>query len=152
MDVSKRVKIQDHFNKLYFEWEKILYPKGRKTEPAIIKVIFGCKTSGFWVSQNLILIYITGFDIEYYEGLAGIPDIYSELRGLHVNEIELLHEMLHEMQYKELTEASVEGKELYKTNKTRFSGPGHDELFFSAVVLAAKILGHDPELLVKELL
>lgn len=143
--------IQDHFNKLYIEWEKILYPKGRKTKSAAIKVILGCKTSGFCISKNLILIYIPDGNIEDFKDRIGIFDTHSGKWERPINETELLHEMVHEMQYKELTEASVEGKELYSKNRSKFSGYGHDELFFSAVVEAAKRLGLDPELFIEEL-
>ena len=151
MNISEIAKIQDHLNKLYCEWEKILYPAGRKTYSAKIIVKLGCKTSGYYKSKDLIVLYIPDGNIEEYEDRIGNLDTHSGIRDRPVGETELLHEMLHEMQYKELTKTSKEGKELYQKYQTRFSGPGHDDKFFSAVVEAAKLLGHDPNWFVEQL-
>ena len=144
-------KIQDHFNKIYSEWEKILYPKGRKSESATLKVTLGCSTSVYHISKNQIIIYILDGDIEEYEDRIGTIDIKPGLRERTVGETELLHEMLHEMQFKELTKASVEGEKLYEEYKFKFFGSGHDAMFFSAVVEAAKLFGYDCRWLLNQL-
>ncbi len=151
MVISEIDRIRDHLNNLYDEWEKILYPDGRKTDSAEIKVSIGCKTSGYYVSNNLICIYIPDGNLEDFKARIGTLNTHSGKWNRPVNETELLHEMLHEMQYKELTKTSEEGKELFKKHQHRFSGPGHDDKFFSAVVEAALLLGHDPEWFVQQL-
>lgn len=64
---------------------------------------------------------------------------------------QLLHEMMHEFQYKVLKETTREGEELFRTTTARFGGSGHDTLFYSAIAIHAKQFGLTPEEFAREL-
>jgi hypothetical protein len=56
-------------------------------------------------------------------------------------ETELIHELVHEHQFKLITTASEEGRALMASDKKGFPGPGHGELFYTAVCACAQRLG-----------
>ena len=59
---------------------------------------------------------------------------------------ELVHEMLHEFQYKAIDQqASSEGQRLYETYKAEFTGQGHGPEYFTAIHQVAPIFGITPE-------
>lgn len=60
-------------------------------------------------------------------------------------ERDLLHEIIHEYQYKVLSRHSQEGIDFKKTRKSTFIGNGHDCVFYSALVECSRILGITPE-------
>jgi len=64
---------------------------------------------------------------------------------------ELLHEAIHEYQFKCVSEATTEGIAFMKSLKGNFSGPGHDEKFYSAICDCAKKLGCDPQTLLNSI-
>ena len=72
-------------------------------------------------------------------------NVYNNIPTLW--ERELLHEMLHEYQYKILVEPSQEGIDLFNNYQvdertarlhngtSGFGGPGHNELFYTAIAI-----------------
>jgi hypothetical protein len=60
---------------------------------------------------------------------------------------EMLHEVMHEFQYKCIAEPTDEGRELRRKTKRVFSGAGHDDRFYTAIVDCAKKMGLRPEIL-----
>lgn len=65
---------------------------------------------------------------------------------------ELVHELLHEYQYKVVAgNASVMGKALEKKHCHCFDGPGHDAHFFTAIAEKASYFGMSPETLIMNL-
>jgi hypothetical protein len=56
-------------------------------------------------------------------------------------ETELLHELVHEHQFKLIRAASDEGRVLMRKDARGFPGPGHDELFYTAICACARRMG-----------
>lgn len=82
-------------------------------------------SAGYNHSENLLLDPIC-------EENLNDCDILDE-DGWPIWKIQLVHEMLHEYQYKAVTQPSDQGIELYTRFKNTFSGQGHDEKFFTAI-------------------
>lgn len=60
-------------------------------------------------------------------------------------ETELLHELVHEHQFKLVTNPTAEGREMYDKELNRFSGRNHDERFYTAICSCARRLGVSPQ-------
>jgi hypothetical protein len=56
-------------------------------------------------------------------------------------ETELLHELIHENQFKVVKNVSAEGRDMYARETNRFPGKNHDERFYTAICACAKRLG-----------
>ena len=66
---------------------------------------------------------------------------------------ELVHEMLHEYQFRALNQqATPEGAELHTAHHQRFPGPGHNAVFFTAIARWAHYFDLMPEQLVENFL
>ena len=64
--------------------------------------------------------------------------------------VQLIHEMLHEFQYKVVGAAvSAAGRNLCQQHQDKFFGPGHDEAFFTAIAKVAPCFQLTPEQLIK---
>jgi hypothetical protein len=65
---------------------------------------------------------------------------------------ELVHEMLHEYQFRALNQqATPEGGELHTAHHRRFPGPRHDAVFFTAIARWAHYFDLTPEQLVERI-
>ena len=64
---------------------------------------------------------------------------------------QLLHEMMHEYQFKVVKEPSVAGELLFATTRARFAGPGHDARFYTAIATLASHFELTPEAFAQEL-
>jgi len=64
---------------------------------------------------------------------------------------ELLHEIIHEYQFNCVPVATEAGIQLMKSLCGNFSGPGHDEKFYTAICECADKLGLTPETLLKNI-
>ena len=62
----------------------------------------------------------------------------------------MLHEMLHEYQFKVLKQPTEAGEQLFKTSKKRFPGEGHDAVFYTAIAVWAPEFGLSPESFAQE--
>ena len=144
-------QIEQHLRGLYAEWEQVLYPNGRLAGAASLEVRGENGHSGYDPAKDLIIIHVPELNQEDYEGRLGTKDIQPNKNVRPIGETEVLHEMLHEIQFKELTEPTPEGTRLYQKHGPYFSGPGHDEKFFSAIVDAAGLLNLAPDDLLGEL-
>jgi len=104
----------------------------------IILEINGVGDSGYSDKGNKIIFRIPDGNLE---------DFHKKNFSLYpyLWETELLHEMLHEYQFKILTKPSLEGVQLFNkyqvnestpkhfNNVSGFSGNGHNELFYTAI-------------------
>jgi hypothetical protein len=132
--------IVSHFSAQYIAWERMLYPTGRKSAAATIDVREGLGESGYDTVEDSIVIFVAEGDVDDLEARAAEIRTAPDKWNLHVNEIELLHEMVHEMQFKELAGPSADGIALHATTTNHFAGPGHDETFYTAVIEVARQL------------
>jgi hypothetical protein len=96
-------------------------------QPAALKINLGDFTSGYSHSLNSIFIYVCEGNLEDSNILDG-SDWPIWLR-------ELVHEMLHEYQNKVPFQPNAEGIQLH--SKHRFIGNGHDERFYTSIVIHA---------------
>ena len=144
-------KIIAHLEAQYKAWDLCLYPSGRICRKGSIDIRDGCGTSGYNHKMDRIVIFVPSGNTEDLERRHGKVCIIPDCSKLEANEIELLHEMIHEMQYKELQGTTLKGRDLHKKYKTRFAGPGHDEAFFTAIARAAEALKVTPDELIKNI-
>jgi len=142
-------KILNHLQAQYDVWSKMIYPPGRPFPPSRLDVRFEVGTSGYVKSKHKIVLYIPPGNIEDFDKRVGQVIKRLDRWILCGGEIELLHEMMHERQYKEQPRVSDDVRCLYKNYADQFSGPGHDEEFFSAIVASTPSLGISPVDLIK---
>lgn len=64
---------------------------------------------------------------------------------------ELLHEIIHEYQFKCVPVPTEAGIQLMRNWRGNFSGPGHDEKFYTAICECAVKLGWSPETLLQNI-
>lgn len=65
---------------------------------------------------------------------------------------ELVHEMLHEYQYKAIgQQATCDGQQLYDLHNAKFVGQGHGPDYFTAIHKIAQLLNISPEELIKQI-
>jgi hypothetical protein len=121
--------LQREYDHIWSDW----YAKHGGIKPATLKIHFADGTSGYIHPSNLLAIFISE---------ENIPEIDRQLRGekhwsgklkWFVHQAELVHEMLHEYQFKILVEPNPEGRALFAKYRNKFSGPNHNELFFTAI-------------------
>jgi hypothetical protein len=142
-----RELLQREYNRVWADW----YAGRANLRPAALDVRFGDGSAGYSRTSNELLICVSD---------ENIPDFDRHLRGERhwsgklkwfVHQAELIHEMLHEYQFKILTEPSQEGLALSAKYRGKFFGPDHDELFFSAIAEKAEYFGVSADQFVNEL-
>jgi hypothetical protein len=108
--------------------------------------------------DNTIYLFLMETDIEDIEAepvrrANGTTQRARQTRGLEwsLTTGQLLHELLHAYQYKVLKEPSPEGCKLFSNSKARFFGPGHDELFYTAIATHAPHFGLTADEFAREL-
>jgi hypothetical protein len=108
-------------------------------------------TPGYRHSTNEIFLYLDDGDAEdLAREQAGYRNPIGQL-GWHTWKTIIVHEMIHEYQFKCLLGPSAAGIALLSTHGRHFSGPGHDELFYSAIVANAPLFDVTPEQLLTDL-
>lgn len=143
--------VKAHLALQYDEWERKLYPSGRLHSRATLTVDLGDGTSGYDFKRDVIVIFVAEWNLDDFVSRLGHPFSGANRIMLPVNETELLHEMLHEQQFKDGPEISAAGHALYEKFKNYFSGQGHDEVFFTVIAAASGAFGMTPEQLVQNL-
>lgn len=104
--------------------------------------------SGYQWSTDKIILFVPEGNMDDLKHRLGQVKTTPD-RDIHtVNEIELLHEMMHEMQAKSIKTPTTEGIALHARFGNSFSGAGHDRTFFTAIALSARLLGVSEEHLV----
>jgi hypothetical protein len=145
-------EIAKHLQLQYDAWAQLIYPNGRRSPSATLVVQCGEHSSGYHITTHRILIYVPCENRNDFGDRLNVIDLTPDKVRRPVSETELLHEMVHEMQYKELLGPTDSGRALFaRFGPLAFSGPGHDESFYCAVQSIAEVLGMDAAQLVREI-
>lgn len=141
MDVSTidqvRAYLQGEYDRVSSDW----YRHDPSFVPAKLTVELRDAAGGFSRKENRMVLYLGGHNLEDFSRLFEGKRYGMSKLGWFPNQSELYHEMLHEYQYKALREPSDEGRALYAKYGRRFSDPGHDEFWSSAIAEKASYFG-----------
>lgn len=148
-----RAEAEQHVRQFYERTWRDWY--AGRSEPKLAAIVFHWDetgTTGYTRSAD---------EIHFFGDEADREDIALEEHGqqrLHFGPLGwpvwktyFVHEMLHEYQFKALSCPTPEGKALLSRQNHNFDGPGHDALFYSAIVDRAPYFGVTPEELLAEL-
>jgi hypothetical protein len=102
-------------------------------ERACVFVCEKAKPSGYFRKLDVILIFVVGWDVD---DPYGGPHEWPRWRG------ELVHELVHEFEWKVKPEATEQGRELF-ASQPAFDEDGneHGPVFYTSVVAIAERLG-----------
>jgi hypothetical protein len=145
LDVSR------HLRQLYSAWEAVLYPNGRLSQPARLKTQIGEGATGYRKDAHEIVLFLAEDNLSDYDNRLGVIELKPSWATRPVAETELLHEMLHEMQFTERTTATSEGQALLSRQKWLSADDHHDAVWYSVIAYAAPLLGLTDDELVKQL-
>ena len=143
--------VKNFLKKVYLNTWDEWYKNKVNIKPASLTIEKGIGTSGYKKDEDKIYIFVAGWDIEKLKNLKEGRENYISQNNWYIFETELFHEMIHEYQYKIVKESTNEGRKLYTEYKNRFSGKGHDELFFTAIAEKADYFDLIPEEFINEL-
>jgi hypothetical protein len=148
---TRRDSILNHLQAQYDAWAVLLYPAGRSERAAELRLEYSDGTSGYSVNEDVIVLYVPEYNEEDFDSRFGNVRTEPDKWKLTAPEIELLHEMLHERQYKHTPEVTSEGRNVFHQFARTFDGAGHDERFFTAIATSATLLNVSPEQLVRNI-
>ena len=150
LEIAKQ-KIQDEYIEIWRAWYKDI----PDVCPATLQIYDFTKTSGYCKKSDKICLFFDKEDLlkvlireteDEFIAPPGYPANWDICR------IELIHEMLHEYQYKILgNEFSIEGAELAKKYDRFFRDHQHDHIFATAIERNAKYLNMNPDELINVL-
>jgi len=119
--------------------------------PATLELHFESGETGFDQSTKILhLRYENGDVADALSDANGTLNRYIK-KGWSSLRRDVIHETLHEYQYRVLKTESPEGRRLFDTRPASFSGPGHDVMFYSAIAKWASCFGLSPEELLQDL-
>ena len=124
------------YDKIWSDWYSVL-PSAQK---ATIEVSLADHSAGFSPSRNLLINPICEGNLEDYN--------VRDIDGWPIWKIQLVHEMIHEWQYKKPCVPTVEATELHSRLGKKFEGRGHGQDFFQALLEKAPYFGMSPEQLI----
>ena len=127
------------YERIWADW----YASFPDARPATLAVENSDRSGGYSPSRDLLLVAVPEGNLEDFHIL--------NARGWPIWKVELVHEMLHEFQSKRVDAPTPEGVALCARFRRRFSGGGHDDLFFTAVADRASYFGTSPEELIDRL-
>ena len=139
-DVGKLIK--ETYDSTWRSW----YAGAPGETPSTLEVRLGACSSGYLKSSDTILIYVASGNINNRD--------VEDAEGWPLWKCELIHEMLHEYQYKMVTAPSEPGTQLwlkYKDSFQSFPGKGHGADFYTAMVSVSSLMGVSPEQLFDKL-
>lgn len=140
--------ICNEYARIWEEWYKTV-----DLSQAKLVIEKKCESSGYKKDEDTIYLFFPEVNLE--EILTDeqcICDYTVNILGWNLWRRELVHEMLHEYQYKIiLNNISIEGRNLYKQFGQYFSGAGHGPDFFTAISIQAKYFSLTPETLIHNL-
>lgn len=148
---AKKKAIEEHLTAQYVVWEAKLYLFGRTHPRAELAVEYGEGTSGYDFKHDRIVIFIPDGNMDDFRGRLGNVLAIASHAILTVSEIELIHEMFHEYQFKEKPAPTNVGRDLYAKFRNYFPGQGHDEVFFTSIASSAPAFQLSPDALVRNL-
>ena len=141
-----KTEAEDFYNSTWRDWYQ-----GRDCRIATLECAVNDEADArYSPSKDLIYLPLCSGDIEDYDKLPA-DDSFCEYEKWRVWKQALVHEMLHEYQYKAVCGSSEEGGRLYNQYKNAFLGNGHDELFFTALAEKAAYFKMTSEELIAKL-
>lgn len=143
-----RKLIKNEYTKLWKDWYT-----NHHVVPANLLLEQIAASSGYKKDEDTIYIFLPEINLIEIINEEEILHDYSVTHlGWNVWRRDLIHEMLHEYQYKVICENVSEiGIELHKKYGRQFSGEGHDPAFFTAISIQAKYFSLSPETLIQNL-
>lgn len=135
------------YNRIWNDW----YPSDGTVNKATLQIEVGDSASFYRRSQDCINIYVPECNFSDFEQIIDGRKYACSKMGWYINQAELVHEMLHEYQFKMIKAPSEEGKALLAKKGRTFDGEGHDEKFFSAIVEKSSYFKLTPEELLADL-
>jgi hypothetical protein len=136
-----QIEAQDCFRNLWAQW----YAGHSVSRPAsLVVAIDDAAAAGYSPSSDLIYLPVCSGDVEEYDRFAAVPD-FSEEDRWRIWKQALVHEMLHEYQYKVAPTPTSEGRALLASHRRKFDGPGHDEVFYTVITEKAVCFNLSPE-------
>ena len=113
--------VQDTYSTIWRDW----YAERPDCVSATVTVDLNCTSNGYGNALNRIIISFGDVNLDDYDIL--------DASGWPIWKIQLIHEMLHEYERKVLTAPSEVGRALFAAHPHPFRGPGHEELFYTAI-------------------
>ena len=124
-----QIEAQDSYRNLWAKW----YAGHSASKPAALVVaIDDVAAPGYSPSSKLIYLPVCSGDVEEYDRLAAVPDFCEEEKW-RIWKQALIHEMLHEYQHKVAPVPTAAGRALLASHRLKFDGPGHDDIFYTAI-------------------
>ena len=128
--------IQDTYQNIWSDW----YKNHVGCIQASITIDLNGLDDGYSHSSNIIVIAFGECNLEDSDML--------DASQWPIWKTSLVHEMLHEYEKKVLTEPSDEGRGLFAKHPHPWWGPGHEEMFYTAICDRALYFGMTPEQLI----
>ncbi|MGA3144221.1 MAG: hypothetical protein ABSF10_14535 [Verrucomicrobiota bacterium] len=113
--------VQDTYANVWRDW----YAEHPGCVPATVTVDLNCTSAGYGHKFNLIII-------SFANGNLDDCDILNS-EAWPIWKTDLIHEMLHEYERKILTKPSDAGRALFAAHPHPVWGPGHEEMFYTAI-------------------
>lgn len=130
-----------YYRQLWAQW----YSTHRGCHAAALDVaIDDVAAAGYSPSRDLIYLPVCSGDVEEYARLVS-DSSFAEEEKWRVWKQSLVHEMLHEFQHKAAPVPTETGRALLASHRWRFDGPGHDDIFYTAVAECAHCFDLSPE-------
>jgi hypothetical protein len=131
--------LQEIYNTIWGNW----YAGIDEAEPAAFDVQFTDGTDGYNPDTHTLVLFISeGNRDEILADRDAEFDLFSHPATWHGWYTVLVHEMIHEYQYRSMNNAvTVEGQSLMDNYPKHWNGPGHGAGFYSAIVSRAAYFG-----------
>ena len=150
--------VAEVLQRAHASWWSAWVPSECAIPPATLCLQVRDFTHGYRWGDDTIFLFLDEYDIDdvLAEGErreSGLTAPGRQVRGLEWATVTgfLIHEMLHVYQAKVMLTPTPEGIALFETSKVRWSGPGHDARFYSAIAAIAPFFGLTAEAFAKEL-
>lgn len=143
MDMLRQIEheAKASYGQMWAQW----YVAHRDCQPAALEVATDDEASpGHSPSRNLIYLPVCSGDVEEYAFLVADSPFAADEKW-RVWTQALVHKMLHEFQDKAAPVPTEAGRALLASHRWKFDGPGHDEVFYTAIAKHAHCFGLSPE-------
>jgi hypothetical protein len=146
-DAQIRDFLTQEYSRISSDW----YADVGDYTPALLEIKFEDCAAGYSQNRNVLQLCISEGNREDFECIFGGQKALGYRLGWYVSQRELVHEMLHEYQYKMVGAPTDEGIALFAKHKRRFPDPGHDATWFTAIALRASYFDVTADQLISEL-
>lgn len=142
--------VREFYDRVWQDWYRG-YPHLRPARLVLVWEDESEGTPGYWKKKDELYVYLGEQDAEEIEKEKAGQRYRLGHLGWYIWKVNLVHEMLHEYQFKALKEATPAGRALRASVKHNFEGQGHDDLFYTAVAEKASYFGVTPEQLLSDM-